>query len=228
MSETEISALVLSLKVASLVTVALLVPGISLGWLLSRRSFPGKTLVEGAIQLPLVLPPVATGYLLLLVFGQNGYLGGPLQRWTGLQIPFTFWGAALAGAVMALPLMVRSIRLAMELVPPRLEQAARSLGSGPLRTLFRVTLPLAAPGLVAGMMLSFARCLGEFGATITLAGNVQGETQTIPLAIFSSLQLPGGEAATMRLVLISAGLSMGALIASQALANRVRKRVEGT
>ncbi|MFP4380923.1 MAG: molybdate ABC transporter permease subunit [Candidatus Sumerlaeia bacterium] len=227
MDSGDLSALWLSLKVAGLCTVLLLGPAIACGWLLARKQFPGKTIVEGLIHLPLVLPPVVTGYLLLIVLGSRGLLGKWLEKTTGLEVAFSIWAAILASMVMAFPLMVRSIRLAMELVDPGLEQASRTLGSSPARTFWRITLPLSAPGLLTGCVLAFARSLGEFGATITFAGNIKGETQTLPLAIFSSLQIPGGETRTLHLVVLAIMLSMGALIISQFLAQRIHKRCMG-
>lgn len=212
-------ALWLSIKVAVGAVLAVAAPGIFLGWLLARKTFRGKVLVEALVYAPMVMPPVVTGYLLLLTFGRNGWLGRHLH----LQLTFTWQGAALAAAMMALPLMVRAMRLAIELVDRRYEEAASVLGYSPWRVWMQVTLPLARPGIVAGLLLAFARSLGEFGATMTFAGNIEGVTQTLPLAIYSALQMPGGEAAAMRLVIFSLLLSFTALGISQWLANRGRR-----
>jgi molybdate transport system permease protein len=218
-SATEWTAVWLPIKVAAGAVLAVAVPGIFLGWLLARKTFRGKLLVEALVYAPMVMPPVVTGYLLLLTFGRNGWIGRRLN----LQLTFTWQGAALAAAVMALPLMARAVRLAIELVDRRYEEAASVLGYSPWRVWMQVTLPLARPGIVAGLLLAFARSLGEFGATMTFAGNIEGVTQTLPLAIYSALQMPGGEAAAMRLVVFSLVLSFTALGISQWLANRGRR-----
>jgi molybdate transport system permease protein len=218
-SATEWTAVWLSIKVAAGAVLAVAVPGIFLGWLLARKTFRGKLLVEALVYAPMVMPPVVTGYLLLLTFGRNGWIGRRLN----LQLTFTWQGAALAAAVMALPLMARAVRLAIELVDRRYEEAASVLGYSPWRVWMQVTLPLARPGIVAGLLLAFARSLGEFGATMTFAGNIEGVTQTLPLAIYAALQMPGGEAAAMRLVIFSLLLSFTALGISQWLANRGRR-----
>jgi molybdate transport system permease protein len=189
--------------------------GIALGRLLARRQFPGKSLLETALMLPLALPPVVTGYLLLIAFGQRGYVGHILDAWFGIRVVFTWKGAALASAIMAFPLMVRSIRVAIAGVDVRLEQAARTLGAGPLRTFFQITLPLARRGVIAGAVLAFARSMGEFGATVMIAGNIPGETQTIPLFIYSAINAPGGLEASTRLVIISIILAAGALVMAE-------------
>jgi molybdate transport system permease protein len=205
----------LSLLVGGVATLAALPVAFGLAWMLARLRFPGKVLLDGLVHLPLVVPPVVTGWLLLLAFAPGGPFGvlasHVLFRWTG---------AAIAAAVMALPLMVRAMRLSIDAVDPRLEQAARTLGAGPWRAFATVTLPLALPGILAGAVLGFARSLGEFGATITFVSNVPGETQTLPLAIYAALQVPGGEAAVWRLAAVSVALSLGALVASEALARR--------
>jgi molybdate transport system permease protein len=208
----------LSLKVALCSAAVVAVPGAACGWLLARKTFPGKQIVDAAVHAPLVMPPVATGYLLLVTLGRGGVLGRWLWESFAVGVAFTFWAAVLASAVVAMPLMVRSVRLAVQLVDPRLEESAATLGAGPVRTLLLVTLPLALPGIVAGMVLAFARSLGEFGATITFAGNVVGETRTLPLAVYSSMQVPGGEASAMRLVALSLALSVAALCASEVIA----------
>ena len=218
-SATEWTALWLSMKVACAAVLVVALPGVVLGWLLARKQFRCKLLVELLVYAPLVMPPVVTGYLLLISFGRNGFIG----RRLGLELTFTWQGAALAAAVMALPLMVRAVRLAVELVDRRYEEAAAVLGYSPWKIWIRITLPLARSGLVAGLLLAFARSLGEFGATMIFAGNIEGVTQTLPLAIYSALQMPGGEAAAARLAGLSLLLSLGALGASQGLAKRGRR-----
>jgi molybdate transport system permease protein len=225
--QPEWQAVAISLKIAAGVVVCSAGPGVLLGWLLARKQFPGKALLNGAIHLPLVLPPVVTGYLLLVGFGRHGILGRWLEQWFGARLVFTTAGATLAAAIVAFPLLVRSVRLSMERVDPNLERASRSLGVGAVRTFFRVTLPLALPGILAGLVLAFARSLGEFGATITFAGNIAGETRGLPLAIFTELQRVEGDAAVWRLVTISVVLSMVAMLASELLARRVRRNVGG-
>jgi len=207
----------LSLQV-SLVAIAGALPfAFGLAYLLARGRFPGKVVVDALVHLPLVLPPVVVGWILLIAFAPNGILGAPLQRWLGVSLMFRWTGAALAAAVMALPLMVRSIRLSIEAIDPRLEAAARTLGAGRLDAFFTILLPLARPGVLAALVLGFARSLGEFGATITFVSNVPGQTATLPLAIYSALQVPGQDTAVWRLALISVVLSLGALIASEML-----------
>ena len=210
----------LSLKVSG-VAIALSLPlAFALAWVLARTRFPGRVLIDALVHLPLVLPPVVTGWLLLLAFGSNGPVGRFLGETLGLTFMFRWTGAALAAAIMALPLMVRAMRLSLEAVDRRLEGAARTLGAGPWRTFFSVTLPLTMPGVLAAVVLGLARSLGEFGATITFVSNIPGETQTLPLAIYSSLQMPGGESAVTRLALISVALSLVALVLSELLARR--------
>ena len=225
LSALEIEALSLSLKVALWAVGCSLVPGIAVAWLLARRDFPGKALLDSLVHLPLVLPPVALGYLLLVLFGRNGPGGAWLHDWFGLSLVFSWRGAALAAAVMAFPLLVRAVRLSMEAVDRRLETAAQTLGARPLRVFLTVTLPLTTPGILTGLLLSFVRCLGEFGATITFAANVPGETRTLPLALYTALQIPGGEAGATRLALISVALAILALVASQYLARQVSRRI---
>jgi molybdate transport system permease protein len=217
----------LSLKVALWCVAAVTVPGIALGWLLARRNFAGKNVLNALVHAPLVLPPVVIGYLALLTLGRQG----PVGRWLdamGVHLAFTWQGAVVAAAIMAMPLMVRAVRLAIELADTRLEQAAATLGASPLRVFATVTLPLAMPGVVSGLVLAFARALGEFGATITFVGNIEGQTRTLPLAIYSLISCPGGESSAMTLVLASLGLSLGALLVSEALAGRLRRRVAVT
>jgi molybdate transport system permease protein len=209
----------LSLKV-SVAAVALTLPiAYALAWLLARR-FPGRMILDAAVHLPLVLPPVVTGWLLLLLFGPNGPIGAWLETNFGLAFVFRWTGAALAAAVMALPLMVRAMRLSIEAVDRRLVEAARSLGAKPWRAFLTITLPLSLPGIFAGLMLGFARSLGEFGATITFASNIPGQTRTLPLAIYNGLQIPGSEALVARLAVVSVLLSLAALVLSEWLVRR--------
>ena len=223
----EWSAVLLSLKVAGVAVLAMLLPGIACGWLLARRRFPGRSLLDALIHLPLVLPPVVVGYLLLRSVGRRGWLGGWLYEHFGLDLAFTWKAAAIASTVMGFPLLVRAVRLAIEATDPRLEAAAATLGAGPLRIFCTVTLPLALPGLLAGAVLAFARSLGEFGATIMVAGNIEGVTRTIPLAIFSEVQTPGGDASAMRLVVIAVIVSFVALLVSELLSRRLVRRSGG-
>ncbi len=226
LTPAEWGTLWLSLRVSLLATAAVAGPGVALGWLLARRDFRGKLLLDTVVHLPLVLTPVVVGYLLLLTFGRSGPLG-PLLEALGIEVAFTTLGAVLAAAVVALPLVVRSVRTAVELVDPGLEDAAAVLGAGPLRRFRTVTLPLAAPGVVAGLSLGFARSLGEFGATITLAGSIAGETRTLPLAIFQGTQVPGGDGAALRLTVVSVLLSAAALLASELVVRRLRRGAGG-
>ncbi len=217
----------LSLRVAFWATVASLPLGILAAYALARWRFPGHAVLNGLVHLPLILPPVVTGYLLLLTFGRRGPVGAFLEQTFGIVLAFRWTGAALAAAVMAFPLMVRAIRLSIEAVDPRLEAAAATLGARPAMVFLTVTLPLSLPGILAGAILAFAKALGEFGATITFAANIPGQTQTIPSAIYAFLQVPGGEAAAWRLVLVSLAIAMAALVASELLARRVQRRVAG-
>ena len=201
--------------------------GIALAWVLARRDFPGKTLVDGLAHAPLVVPPVAVGYVLLVLFGRNGPVGAWLYDVFGITLIFTWHCAALASAVMAFPLMMRPIRLALELVDPRIETAARTLGAGPLRVALTITLPLILPGIITGMILAFARSLGEFGSTITFVSNIPGETRTLPIALYTLMQTPGGEAGALRLMAISLLLALAALALSEFLARRVGASLRG-
>ena len=219
----ELDALWLSLKVALRAMVFGLPPAIVIAWALARWEFPGKTLVDAIVHLPLVLPPVVVGYLLLILFGVRGPIGAPLQDWFGIRLVFTLAGASLASAVMAFPLIVRAVRLSVEAIDPGLEQAARTLGAGALDRFLTVVLPLMLPGILSGGIVAFAASLGEFGAVITFASNVPGETQTLPLAIYSALQMPGGEAAAARLAGLSFTLALIGLVLSEMLARRVRR-----
>jgi molybdate transport system permease protein len=218
------TAVALSLRVASVATLASLLPGLAVAWLLARRRFPGRALLDGLVHLPLILPPVVTGYLLLLALGRRGFLGGALAE-IGIVFSFRWTGAALACAVMGFPLMVRAMRLSIEAVDPKLEQAAGTLGASPLAVFLTVTLPLSLPGCIAGAVLAFAKAMGEFGATITFVSNIPGETQTLPSAIYTLTQVPGGEGPALRLTLISVALSVTALLISEFLASRAGRRL---
>ena len=223
----EWQAVALSLKVAFWAMALSLPLGIFTAYALARWHFPGKALVNGLVHLPLILPPVVTGYILLVVFGINGPLGALLSQ-LGITLAFRWTGAVLAAAIMAFPLMVRAIRLSIEAVDPKLEQAAATLGASRLWVFATSTLPLIVPGIIAGAVLAFAKAMGEFGATITFVSNIPGQTQTVPSAIYAFLQAPGGEPAALRLVVVSVIVAMGALLASEWLARRAAKRVQGT
>ena len=220
----ELTAIKLSLKVASVATLVSLPLAILVAYVLARGRFKGKTLLDGLIHLPLVLPPVVTGYALLLLFGQRGTIGSFLANTFGIVFSFRWTGAALAAAVMGFPLMVRAIRLAIESVDRGVEEAASTLGASPFNVMRTVTLPLSAQGIIAGAMLSFAKALGEFGATITFVSNIPGETQTIPAAIYSLTQTPGGDDGALRLSLVAVVVSLIALIVSEMLARRAGVR----
>ena len=226
LSPEEWRAVALSLRVAFWATLASLPLGVLTAYALARWRFPGRQLLNGVVHLPLILPPVATGYLLLLTFGTQGPVGGLLQE-IGVVFAFRWTGAALAAAVMAFPLMVRAIRLSIEAVDPRLEQASATLGASGLWVFATVTLPLVLPGILAGTILAFAKAMGEFGATITFVSNIPGQTQTLPTAIYAFLQVPGGEASALRLVAIAVAVSMAALLLSEFIARRVARRVAG-
>jgi molybdate transport system permease protein len=210
----------LSLRVAIVGVVATLPIAFGLAYILARGRFPGRILLDAVVHLPLVLPPVVTGWLLLIAFGRSGPIGGWLDRMFGFTFMFRWTGAALAAAVMALPLMVRAMRLSIEAVDRRLEGAARSLGASRWRTFATITLPLSLPGILAGLVLGFARSIGEFGATISFVSNIPGQTRTLPIAIYTALQLPDGESTVVRLALVSVALSLGALVASEWLVRR--------
>ena len=222
----EWQAVALSLRVSLVATLVSLPFAIAIAWLLARRSFPGHDLLSGLVHLPLILPPVVTGYLLLVTMGTRGPIGSLLEP-LGIVFAFRWTGAALAAAIMAFPLMVRAIRLSVEAVDPRLEQAAGTLGASGPWVWATVTLPLILPGVIAGAVLAFAKAMGEFGATITFVSNIPGQTQTLPSAIYSFLQVPGGEAPAARLVVISVVVAMSALVASEWLARRAMRRVQG-
>ena len=227
LSPADWTAILLSVRVATVATLIATPLGIAVAWLLARRNFWGKLALDALIYLPLVLPPVVTGYLLLLTFGRKGLVGGWLADNLGIVFAFRWTGAALACGVMAFPLLVRPIRLSIEAVDRKLEQAASTLGAAPWRVFLTVTLPLALPGIVAGMVLGFAKAIGEFGATITFVSNIPGETQTISAAIYSLTQTPDGDAAALRLVAVSIAIAMAALIASEFLARRATNRLHG-
>jgi len=227
LSEYEWQAVFLSLKVSSLSVVCSLPLGILMSWILVRCRFPGKSLLDSIIHLPLVLPPVVIGYLLLVVMGRRGVVGQWLYDWFGFSFSFSWHGAVLASAVVAFPLMVRAIRQSLEAVDPKLELAARTLGASPWRVFFTITLPLSVPGVIVGVVLAFARSLGEFGATITFVSNIPGETRTIPLAMYTLIETPGAESAAARLCVLAILLSLAALLISDWLAKRSRTRLGG-
>jgi molybdate transport system permease protein len=223
----ELEALKLSLWVSAWAVAASLPAGVATAWVLARLRFPGKNLLDGLVHLPLVLPPVAIGYLLLVLMGRNGVIGALLNRYLGVVVAFSWKGAALAAAVMAFPLLVRAVRLSLGNVDQGLEAAARTLGAGPVRVFFTVTLPLMAPGIITGAILAFARSLGEFGATITFVSNIRGRTQTLPLALYTLTQVPGGEAGAMRLCVLAVCIAMAALVCSEMLSRRFAARMTG-
>lgn len=227
LSEYEWQAIILSLKVSTVAVIISLPFGIFMAWLLVRVRFPGKSLLDSIIHLPLVLPPVVVGYLLLISMGRRGFIGEWLYDWFGFSFTFSWRGAALASAVVAFPLMVRAIRLALEAVDQRMEQAARTLGASPFRVFFTITLPLSMPGIIAGIVLAFARSLGEFGATITFVSNIPGETRTIPLAMYTLIETPGAEMDAARLCVIAIILALVSLMASEWLTRWGRKRLGG-
>jgi len=227
LSPEEWTAIALSLRVAIVATAFALPFGIAIGWVLARTDFWGKTLLDGVVYLPLVLPPVVTGYLLLISFGRRGPIGAFLADYFGIVFSFRWTGAALSCGVMGFPLMVRPIRLALEAIDRRLEDAAATLGARPILVFLTISLPLALPGIIAGAVMCFARALGEFGATITFVSNIPGETQTISAAIYTLLQVPGGEALAGRLVLIAVALSLAALVVSEWFARRAGMRFQG-
>jgi molybdate transport system permease protein len=223
-TDAEITAIFLSLRIALVATIVSLPLAIAVAWLLARRDFWGKAILNGLVHLPLVLPPVVTGYLLLITFGRRGPVGEFLENCCGLVLSFRWTGAALAAAVMAFPLTVRAIRLSIEAIDPRTEAAASTLGAPPFLVFLTVTLPLSIPGILAGAILGFAKALGEFGATITFVSNIPGETQTIASAIYGYTQVPGGEAGTWRLMIVSIVIAMIALLLSELCARRISKR----
>ncbi len=219
----EIAALYLSIKVAFCSTLVIVMPGILVAWLLVRKTFFGKSLVDALVHMPLVLPPVVPGFLLLVLLGNQGLIGKYLNEHWGISIAFTWLGAAVASAVMAFPLMVSATKLAISQVDAKLEVAAQSLGAHPLRVFFTITLPLASPGILTGLILSFSRSLGEFGATITFVGNIEGETRTLPLAIYTYIQTPESDFPAMRLVILSMVIALGALMSSAILQRKAMR-----
>ena len=227
LSPQEWQAVALSLRVSLMATALSLPFGIWVAHLLARRQFWGKAALNGLVHLPLILPPVVTGYLLLLTFGRKGFVGQYLEM-LGIVLAFKWTGAVLAAAVMAFPLMVRAIKLAYEAVDPKLEQAASTLGAAPVWVFATVTLPLILPGIIAGAVLAFAKAMGEFGATITFVSNIPGQTQTLPSAIYAFLQVPGGDPQAFRLVAISVALAMAALVVSEVMARAAQRRISGT
>lgn len=225
LTEYEWSIILLSLKIGAVAVIASLPLGILFAWILARKEFKGKTILDSLINLPLVLPPVVIGYLLLLSMGKNGYLGKWIDHIFGISFSFNWKGAALASAVVSFPLLVRAIRISFESIDQNLEFAARSLGASHMRMFFTVTIPLAMPGIIAGIVLAFARSLGEFGATITFVSNIPGETRTLPLAMYTLIQIPNQEAATMRLCIIAIAISFIALFLSEVLQRTHKKRL---
>jgi molybdate transport system permease protein len=227
LSPLEKEVLQLSIWVSGWAVIGSLPPGIFLAWLLARKNFPGKLVIDGLVHLPLVLPPVVMGYILLVLLGRKGVIGAWLYDMFCVTFAFNWKGAAVASAVMAFPLLVRAVRLSVEGVDQGLEAAARTLGAGPVRVFFTITLPLILPGILTGIILAFARSLSEFGATITFVSNIPGETRTLPLALYTLTQVPGGEEAAFRLCVISVVLAMAALVASELLARRLATRMRG-
>ncbi|MGH8726836.1 MAG: molybdate ABC transporter permease subunit [Burkholderiales bacterium] len=227
MTPEELDVLRLSLRVAFWSVTLSLPFAVVIALILSRRNFPGKSLLDAAVHLPLVLPPVVIGYFLLLLLGRRGPLGSFLEEQFGLVVAFRWTGAAIASAIMGFPLMVRAIRLSFDAIDDKLEAAAATLGANPMWVFSSVTLPLAFPGIVNGMLLSFARSLGEFGATITFVSNIPGETRTLPIAIYTYTQVPGGDEQALRLIAISITLSVAALIVSELLVRRANRRMKG-
>lgn len=225
LSHSEVEALTLSVKVATFCTLLICIPAIAVAWLLAKKAFIGKSLLDGLVHIPLILPPVVPGFLLLILLGNQGLVGKWLHETFGITIAFTWMGAVIASAVMAFPLMVRSTRQAISQVDTKLEIAAQSLGASPLKVFFSVTLPLAIPGVITGLILAFSRSLGEFGATITFVGSVEGETRTLPLAIYSYTQTPDGDLAAMRLVILSVMIALAAIVFSNYLERKAAKKL---
>lgn len=227
LSPLEQEALLLSVRVAFWAAFVSLPLAIAAAWLLARKEFRGKLVIDGLIHLPLVIPPVVVGYFLLVVLGRNGFIGAWLYDIFGLTFAFNWKGASVAAGIMGFPLFVRSVRLSIESIDTKLEDAARTLGASPLKTFRTISLPLMAPGILTGLLLAFARALGEFGATITFVANIPGQTRTLPIAIYSVLQTPGGEAEAFRMVILSTALAILALAVSEVIARRVRTRLHG-
>lgn len=227
LSGQELQALMLSLNVSLWAVAGSLPLGIATAWLLARCHFPGKSALDVLVHLPLVVPPIVTGYILLLLFGRRGVLGAFLYETFGVSVAFNWKGAVLASAVMAFPLMVRSVRLSLEGVDRRLEAAARTLGAGSVRIFFTITLPLIIPGIITGSLLAFARALSEFGATITFVSNIEGQTQTLPLALYTLTQVPGGEHGALRLCLLSVAVAVTALSLAEFFSKKMAARIQG-
>lgn len=225
-SGEEIDAILLSIKVAIFCSLISLPISILIGYFLARKNFWGKSIIEGIVHLPMVMPPVATGYLLLLLLGRNGFLGNFLNEKLNISIAFSFSAAVIAAVVVSFPLAIRSVRVAIEMVDTAYEEAARTLGYSKLKTFFKITFPLAIPGILGGFILTFARSLGEFGATITFAGNIAGETETLPLRIYNSMQTPGEENIALRLVAISAIISFFAIVGSEIINKRYKNKLK--
>lgn len=225
LSHAEVEALTLSVKVATFCTLLICIPAIAVAWLLAKKAFIGKSLLDGLVHIPLILPPVVPGFLLLILLGSQGLIGKWLHDKFGITIAFTWFGAVIASAVMAFPLMVRSTRQAFSQVDTKLEIAAQSLGASPIKVFLSVTLPLAIPGMITGLILAFSRSLGEFGATITFVGNIEGETRTLPLAIYSYTQTPDGDLAAMRLVILSVLIALAAIVFSNYFERKVAKKM---
>lgn len=224
-SPAELDIVLLSLKVSLFCVAVITIPAVAVAWLLARKNFFGKSLLDGLVHLPMVLPPVIPGFILLLLFGAQGFIGKYLNEYFGISFAFTWVGAVIASALMAFPLMVRSTRLAISQIDRGLEIAAQSLGAHPLKVFFTVTLPLALPGLITGLILAFSRSLGEFGATITFVGNIEGETRTLPLAIYTYTQVPDGDLPALRLVILSVLLALGALMVSDRLERKANQNI---
>jgi len=227
LTELELEAIQLSLRIAFWAVLISLPLGIAVAWILARANFPGKTLLDALTHAPLVIPPVALGYILLVLFGRTGPLGQLLDSWFGVSLVFTWQGASLASAIVSFPLMVRAIKISIEGLDPGLEKAARTLGAGPIWTFLTISLPLMWPGLLAGAVLAFARCLGEFGATITFASNIPGETRTLPLALYTLIEVPNGEGGATRLMVFSIIIAITALFLSEILAKKAQKKLGG-
>jgi molybdate transport system permease protein len=225
LSHAEIQTLVLSVKVATFCTLLICVPATAVAWLLAKKEFVGKSLLDGLVHIPLILPPVVPGFLLLLLFGNQGLIGKWLHETFGITIAFTWFGAVIASAVMAFPLIVRSIRLAISQVDAKLEVAAQSLGAHPFKVFLTITLPMSIPGVITGLILAFSRSLGEFGATITFVGNIEGETRTLPLAIYTYTQTPSGDLVAMRLVLLSVLIALSAIVLSNFLERKAAQKI---
>ncbi len=219
----ELTAIGLSIKTSILSIIISLPFALFLGYIMARRNFAGKSILDSFLHMPLVMPPVVTGYLLLLFFGTQGFLGRWLYDIFGIKLPFSFTAAVISSSVVSFPLMVRAIRTSMEMVDPHLEEASRILGAGVGKTFLRITIPLSMPGIISGIILAFARSLGEFGATITFAGNIEGKTQTLPLAVYTYIQTPGKENATIRLVLISVIISFVAMVLSELFTKKMKR-----